>query len=329
MLPEEIINLILKASNYGEIFGDGTLISSLYRKYSFVIHPDKCGLPNAKEAFQRLVLLEGEATKAFAAGTYSASKRIKELASVSLGGSTYQPIDIVHGTVATILVCENEVIKIPNTPKDNDLMLNEGRVLQKVWETPDMCKGFFPQLIKTGEVKYKGNRQVNILERIKGVSLKQVHEAFPKGVELCHAAWMFNRILASLVIIHHSGFVHNGLTLSNFIIEPETHRGVLIDFTNSVAIGRPAKSITSDKDAHPAEVFSKKPLVPATDLFMAARLMRTLLGKTPISRRIDALLNACSLVNGRLNDAREVLISFKEALLPIFGQPKFVEFKMP
>jgi serine/threonine protein kinase len=135
--------------------------------------------------------------------------------------------------------------------------------------------------------------------------------------------------MTCLVIAHDAGWVHNGLTLSNFIIEPETHRGVLIDFTNSVKIGSPAKSITKNKDDHPLEVMTKRPLVPATDLFMAQRVMRKLLGNTPITPRINALLNACALVNGRLNDARDVMRTFKDALLPIFGSPKFVEFKMP
>lgn len=318
-----MISLILKAVFVKEIFSDFASIEDSYRKFAKQIHPDKNPDPKAEEAFQRLLKAKEIAEKG-----YNDSTRIDDLPIVNISGKDYVVEDRREGDICDVLISTDVVIKIPKAPKDNDLMEREADVLTALSKDID-AGGYVPKLISSEFVKLEGKRRINILSRNGTVTLAEVIKAFPDGLPLCHAAWIFNRILGAIIITHRNGYIHNGLIPQNFTIVPETHQGFLLNFAGAVKIGEQAKIVTGQKEFHPPEVFAKKPLVPATDLFMAAKVMRQLLGKTPISKRIDALLRACEIENGRINSALEIYDDFKVALSNIFGPPTFVEFKMP
>jgi hypothetical protein len=122
------------------------------------------------------------------------------------------------------------------------------------------------------------------------------------------------------------------------LIRPSDHNGILIDWCYSVAIGEPIKAISKPyADDYPPEVPAKLGATPATDLYMAARLMVRLLGgsgaEPPPSapKPIQALLRACLIPAParRHSDAWQVLEDFHTILGELYGPPTFRPFRMP
>jgi serine/threonine protein kinase len=148
---------------------------------------------------------------------------------------------------------------------------------------------------------------------------------------------MFNRVLAALGTAHGLGLVHGAVLPEHVLIRPSDHNGVLIDWCYSVPIGEPIRAISRPRaDDYPPEVMAKQGATPATDLFMAARLMSRLLGgagEPPpgAPRPIQALLRACLIPSParRHSDAWQVLEDFHPILGDLYGPPVFRPFRMP
>jgi hypothetical protein len=172
------------------------------------------------------------------------------------------------------------------------------------------------------------------------VSLAAVMRAYPTGIAAADAAWMFNRLLAILGVIHGMGLVHGAVTLDHMLIRPHDHNGLLLDWCYSVPSGSPIKAVNLAYTAdYPPEVQARQPATAATDLYMAARCLLRLLGgdpvtgelPTPVPKPIRLLLHSCLLPSPhrRANDAWELFDEFQTILGQLYGPPRFRPFVMP
>lgn len=139
------------------------------------------------------------------------------------------------------------VLKITQSADNNDLLQNEARVLdflQNHKDTKDLPTN--KHIIKFHDSFEHDGLQVNILEAFKHryVSLEDVIKAYPKGIDIRDAVWMFNRMIGALTIPHQAGIVHGALVPSNFLICPEprscpeAHNGILIDWSYAANINK-------------------------------------------------------------------------------------------
>lgn len=334
---------IRKASLPEDVFGvNESELTSVFRKLAKVYHPDVGG---DNETFRCLNKLYELAQIRVKNKTYG-NRNIINPVTLIFKKDKYTFNRIVGGGDKTSVYGNDigQVVKITRDVKNNDLTLNEIKVL-KAFETSTLTKdkqvnAHVPKLINSGMIKEgKINRQTVILEELKGFySLEEVRSYYPKGLHLGDAAWMFNRVLGALLLAHTNGYVHGAVLPCHILIRPEDHNGVLIDwgYAGQHGVDKLKAIVPKYKDFYPPEVFAKQPLTFGSDIYMIGATMIWLLGgdvKTKTvpfySKRLTGLMRSCFLNKYRPDDVFGLYEDFKEVLLECFGKPKFRNFVFP
>jgi len=269
----------------------------------------------------------------------------------------------VRGLIAHGDICEvydgtgvgNEpvIVKVARSASNNDLLENEYEVLTEARKSASW--------IKEGEIKMplpletfridvsagRAKRRVNVFSLTPRndkpplkdpVTLKEVHIAYPR-LDPKDAAWMFNRLIDAIHCLHAVGYVHGAITPDHLIVEPESHRGQLLDYSYAVKPGEIIKSIsTSWTGMYAREILDKEPVTWSTDIYMAARCMFYLLGMEDTSAPNDSLmprpmyqfLKACILgPKHRIQNTWQAHEDFHDLLKQLWGERKFHVFEMP
>ena len=237
------------------------------------------------------------------------------------------------------------LLKVVRSPQNNDLMQTEARVLQRLARTlaGQAVRAHFPTLVEAVQLRDVAGvqRQVNVLAYASDyISLATVLRAYPTGIPAADAAWMFNRLIAALGVIHGLGLVHGAVTLDHCLIRLADHNGLLLDWCYSVPLGETIKAVNLAYTAdYPPEVRARQPATAATDLYMAARCLLRLLGGNPVTgelpthvpKPIQALVRSCLLPSPhrRANDAWELFDEFQTILGQRYGPPRFRPFALP
>jgi serine/threonine protein kinase len=348
----ELLLKLRQASSAQEVFGAAQLASAQalkqrYRALATLAHPDHHpdDTATAHEAF-KLLQHWYEIAQAQVAATTAPAARIL----VTGRRHTYRGAELpLVGDLCDLYPADADgapvLLKVARQARNHDLLQTEAATLQRLArELHDHpLAAHFPSLIEHFLLRGEDGRQrhVNVLRRETGtVTLAAVQAAFPGGLPLADAAWMFNRVLAALGVVHGLGLVHGALTLAHVLVRPDDHNGLLLDWCYSVPSGQPIKAISPLYAAdYPPEVAARQPATPATDLYMAARSLLRLLGgdRDPddlpagVPRSVRALLRACLIPSPqrRINDAWELLDDFQGILQQLYGPRTFRPFQMP
>lgn len=333
-----------------DIFGDDPDdIAGWWRSWAQIVHEDRVRVEHkavAHEAFLLLTKIYDEAKAKVANKTFGDRKPLimAVLKTKTAAYSLYSLIskgdiaDIYRGTSDSGI---EVLVKVGRSPANNDLMKNEADILTSVLKATDpKLYAYFPTLVDSFEMEDVGKtrKRVNVFEYIPDtVSLDDVNKSYPDGIEAADAAWMWNRMLESLHLLHEQGYIHGAVTPDRFLIVPETHRGILIDFCYAVKTGSLVKAISPKwKKNYPEEILSKKSVDNSTDVYMASYCMNHILGgigqnvpsKTPM--QIKGLLKASWLGKAhRIQDVYELHEDFNKVLRKLFGPKKFRHFQMP
>jgi hypothetical protein len=319
----------------------GASIKVDYRVLARITHSDGYTNPRTKDeaeaAFKNLQRWHKAALDKWKAGTYGDRSAMTEV-TVKTRKQVYTlrqrltPGDLCNVYAGTDEAGAELIFKVCRTPKNNDLVRNEAEKLKDLRSRFSSLKALvhIPVVVDTFELP--GPKQCVVLQRLKGFySLQQVADAHG-ALDLRDAAWMFNRLLAALLVAHQGGYVHGALTLGHFMICPsgeQEHNGVLLDWSYCVNVGQPLRAIVPQyRHFYPAEVFEKKPSTTGVDLFMASKCLKALVPDLP--RNVAGLMNACQLgVRRRTSDVYELYREFNEALKMLYGPRKFRKFAMP
>jgi len=198
-----------------------------------------------------------------------------------------------------------------------------------------------PELLDSFELRdAKVKKRVNVLAAVDGgFTLAQIHDAYPAGIDLRDAAWMWNRLLGALLAAHQSNIVHGAVLPEHFLVFPKTHNGILLDWSYAVKPGVFIRAISPGRrEFYPPEVFAKKPAQFGTDLYMAAMCLLHLIGgKTAfrtfpgtIHASVRGLLRSCWLGQAhRPQDVWQLFEDFGGLLKALYGPKKFRHFAMP
>lgn len=328
-------------------------IKRRFRELVQVVHPDRHATKKAKEvATETLKLLNDlhvEAEEKLAAGTFG--KRDAVDVRIKLRKVEYhltrklKPGDIcnVYGGVQ-VGASEPLVFKVARHPGDNDLVDAERDVLRGIkakaasLKIEELVKHHLPALVDAFDVVQGTARHRANAFRDLGPgyhSLAEIMEAYPAGIPVQDAAWMFRRLLGALIAIHGAGYVHGAVVPSHVYVclkdktEPGAHNGVLIDYC--YAVERNSRIICTPHDwvaYYPVDVLQKTPATYGIDLFMASKCFENLIGGlNHAPTQIAGLMRACQLGRAhRLQDAREVFDDFTTALRKAYGSPVFRKF---
>ncbi|MGV8152594.1 MAG: serine/threonine protein kinase [Candidatus Nanoarchaeia archaeon] len=172
------------------------------------------------------------------------------------------------------------IIKVVDSPEDNDLMQNEVRILRRLHaETVPQWK-HLPFILDSFNTN--DGRTGIVLRRFNGYTLLQVraHKRYIKCVDRKHVVWMLNRLLSGIGYAHSLGIVHCNIEPSHLIINPAMHNLCILDWSYAAYLpsqtGDGFKVYTPNFSA--PEVKQKKPPIPASDIYSIGKVMIWLLG---------------------------------------------------
>ena len=358
---ELVCQQILNASRPEDVFGDlkGTTLIKEYRDWAKRCHPDQAPARLqrlASDAFARLTTWRDFAAADIQLGLYAVTDKLRRI-EIKTKDRTYN-IQSLFRTSAIYqeywAKATNEpkpvLVKILRVPTNADLARAEENILRAsaaaVCLRRLLLMQHAPTLLECFEVKQGARTHLAhalkidpkpsiTLERVMALQREQPGD----WLSLADAAWMFNRLLSALQIAQLQGYVHAGAVPSNFLIVPETHNGVLLEWSQAVKIGEKARcGAMRDRPFYPPELMAGEPLTSATDVYMAAKTMQQLLGGDPATHvlpphlpgRVVGLLKSCWMHQSRRpQNVEEVFNEFGELLRKVFGPPKFRPFVMP
>lgn len=343
-----MIDKLLNAGCPEDVFGSlkEPKLESLRHAYlslAKVYHPDRGG---TEEAFSKLQHWHELGITKVHAGTYG--NGMAEV-SIKTGRKTYKLIRLV----ATGDICDcyeaaiggsRVFLKLVRNHKNNDLVENEAKILDfikvesKVREK-EVTHVHIPDLLDRFEIKDPTKRKVNIINLLEGYySLRQLRQLYSNGVDPIHAVWMWNRMLGAFAACHQAGIVHGAVTPDHFLIHPESHNGVLVDWSYAVKIGEKLKAIPGKWSVLYPDLKGKA--LPGLDINMAAGCFVYLVGgdclnrpyKMPdiVPRAIQGFIRSC-LLTGKYQpqDALEVHKEFSELLKAVYGPRRYQKLEIP
>jgi serine/threonine protein kinase len=363
-----------------EVFGkvNGTTdeklkaLTTTFRRVAKAIHPDRFNGSKlevrAKDAFAMLTTWKEAAEAKIRAGSYGDGKPFVAPAAkptfvpqvVKTAKMTYELTKLVtSGDLADLYACTfkhegkevSGILKVSQSPADNDLVENEAKTLTEMYPMKQVDEKFYRYLPKFYDSfmlrgPSKTNRRVTVIQRVDGYySLAEIMKEYPKGVDYRDAVWMFKRVLAGIGFVHkQKDVVHGALVPTHILVHPTEHGAKIVDWCYSV---RQAKSAANHVKAlskpykafYAPEILDKKPPTPQTDLFMVAKCMVALLGgniatnqmPATVPKQFQAFLGSCLLPaqHRRPDDAWSLHEDLDKLLSQLVGKPKYRPLFMP
>jgi hypothetical protein len=179
------------------------------------IHPDKCSLPNANDAFLKFMELKNLFDGGFSFDDDAGKVTIKETV-IKFEGNK----DLIAKSVTNY----NKLYNLAKSTKDGFIQ-------------------YLPEKFTGDEIVLNANF----------LSLKDTILAEE------HVRWIINRLFEFSAYIEKSGYVHGGLTLDSFVVNPINHSIKVISFYHMRPINSKLETISAKyRMLYPASVFDKK-----------------------------------------------------------------------
>jgi serine/threonine protein kinase len=329
---QETLKYVLSARTATELFS-GKDAAEEYKRLARTVHPDKLQGLASDSAFVRLNSLYAEFTG-----------KAKPKAPVTFGKWVVdQPI--CAGDISDIYQVASDkipraILKIVRSPKDNDLMANEISTLKSIQGLK--CKtlnAFVPTVLDSFKASDRQAVVTSIAEdelRTGGIEtllpLSEIVALHPGPLDFRHVVWMSNRLLTTLCFVHEAGIVHGSITPDHLMFGPESHMMRLVDWSYAVtAKSKSCIKAISKKNAtlYPIEVYRKLAPVPATDLFMWAKVVYHLAPNIPKPFRDILQWCIAESPNARPKSAQEVLVLWATAASKVYGSPTYLKLQLP
>jgi hypothetical protein len=331
MMPDDFDTaaaLLTAARTPEEIFGaDG---QHAYRIFAKLVHPDRVPAARAADAavaFARLTVL----WNAFHGGPVTVTTR---RASYRVGPVTARDDVADHHRAWTDDA--DVTVKLARRPADNDLIRREAAALRKIARAvDDKHRAYFPVLRESFVYREEGgaDRVATVCDEMPGcVGLDAVREAYPGGLDMRDAAWMWRRLLVALGAAHRAGVVHGAVLPENVLIQPDAHGVALVNWCYSAveAGDRIPAIVARYRDWYPPEVAAKREPSAATDIHLATKTMVALIGER-LPAPVALFARGCTIraQAGRPDDAWRLLAELDELLERLYGPRRFRPFAMP
>lgn len=310
----------------------------VFRRVARVAHEDRYLLAPEKkvaaEAMMRLNLLWSLAQERFKAGVYGTKDSHKPASSfIKTRLHSYVLTHLTVGDVTNVFSAKDEdgksyIIKASKHASVNNILKNEAQMLKELTPKSAFFKNYFPQLVESCVIlDARSERHVNIfVDPGDYLDLVAVRKHFPLGLPGEHIVWVGNRLITAL---QNNNLVHGAVLPPHILVNPENHGGMLIGWGQAVKVGQPLTVISNDyRTWYPPEVFAKKPLTPATDVFMLAKCLMGL-ARRDFSIQLLNVLRGCVIPNpARRPHIDDVSLQWRDAARAVYGKRKFVPLKL-
>ena len=337
----------LKAAQQPEDVFDGTTedaIKMSYREQAKLTHPDghksKKGKQEAEEAFKLLNEWHTAAAAKFRAGHWGDRTWMKPVEMKTKKHTYRLTRRLPGGDISNVYVGQDGdtfAVKVCRNPANNDLLDNEREILSYLWQDA-RTKGLkaMAHIVKFHESMELAagpmRKRVNVCYLANGYhTLAEVATAFPGGIDLRDAAWMFNRLLGGILIAQQAGVVHNAILPEHVLVHVGKHNVRLCGWSYATKGKVPVTAYVARRASwYPPEVLAKKPTTTATDLFMAAKTVLSIIDPATMPRNISGVFKMCLLAQrNRPQDAWALFEEFGVELERAFGPKVFRPFLVP
>lgn len=341
---DTVAGLLEAAKRPEEVFGEADKARGVYRSYSTLLHPDRNPdrVDDAEAAFKRLSELWAVAERRLDDGTYGTA------VTITTNGGTFTLGAIGHEGLCVGWDGYSDPghnpswIKVARRPGDRDLMARETAAIDRILTASTTGNPhFFPKV--TGKFRHRldDGKVVHatvFVNAVGYVSLADVIERYPQGVDPRDMAWIFRRLLGTLGEAHAAGVVHGAVLPHHVLIHPDRHELVLVDWTSSSLVGSDQRTPymvrrynTRHQPWYPDATVNKTPPTHSVDVFMAARTMKAVLGfGQPRSVWNTAPAPLLAFMRGCMLDttlpAWEMLDHFDDLIERMWGPRKFRPF---
>jgi curved DNA-binding protein CbpA len=303
-----------------------------FRSLAVLTHPDKNdNSVISNHAFAKLNHFYKEAKYKITVGKYGSPAALLTVESLHKYEVLAEFEDTLFGNVYSCLIDgkASGLFVVSKEPKLNTYLVIERDNLFKLSVAP-AYKRQLPELIESFTYNEEGTyRQVNVFAANQEfVTLQDVIDANPNGIDPKDMAWMYRRLLDVL------GYAHQGVKIMHGSITPEnvliglndTHEVRLINwYTDHSSPGSRQSFIDPRyKNYYPEEVMKKEEYTYSSDIYMATKCMENLL-QGMIPKPIQGFFQACTLQKPsyRLQDAWQVRKEFTVLIEKMWGERKF------
>jgi serine/threonine protein kinase len=284
-------NKLINAKKYTDIFGETehteNEVKEIYKEYVRIVHPDVEG--GSEELFKKLHKFYINALTDIEKNAYGQFIfRTINISSTTYNHMIYNEKIFEKGDISTIYKSKSKnsklddeiisITKMSNSPRDNDLLLNENKNIKKINESlNDKDKMFFPQLLDSLVIRDNNkDYRMNIFKDMSDTcyTLDSLKNRLNNktGFENEHLVWLFRKLLYAAGLTHENNIIHGAITPKNILVEPENHGIILIDWCYSVSKDRNVVAISNEyKDFYPEEILNKQSVTYSTDLYMIVK----------------------------------------------------------
>lgn len=350
--PEDVFGML--AGNQDEQL---RIAKSIYHNLAKATHEDLYPIdikPIARESFVILNDWWTQAQSKIKNKTYGTNvviappKPVYQPRDITLRGKTLTLEDVLaNGAFSTVYKAKYEgidprefvFVKVARTPQDNDLLEREMETLnifQLKDDDPAMeeflsnQRMYVPKPLSSfyisGATGNKHRATILTSPNFRSFTIDTLRkEKYPNGVEPANVWWVFRRLLLTLWMAHLKERIHGAVTPDHVLICAKEHGIELLGWTCSCKIGKKVVAYNpAYKQFYAPEILAKKPVTPATDIYMAAATAIYMLGgdhtkdsiPNNIPANVYALLRKCIYkdVNKRPQDAEIFYREFGDAL---------------
>ena len=309
-------------------------LSAAWRRIAREVHPDRhpACVANAQAAFVKATTLRRHAETKIRSGTYGDRRAPPAPTVITTRRRSYTVGDLVaHGDLCDVYATDFDgvpaVLKIARSAADSDLVEREADTLRRIWPHDEPEEKFFRYLPRVLDSITVDDRRANVMPRFDShVSLAELLEMYPDGLDFRDVVWMTKRLLVVLGFIHRQGVVHGAVLPQHVLVHPVNHGARLIDFCYAANDGTKVPAMgRAFRDLVAPEIPKKQPASPATDIYMAAKCALALLGTTDAPAPIRQFFQTCTVSHParRPDDAWKLHEEFDGLLLRLVGKPTY------
>lgn len=311
-----------------------------YRRLANLCHPDRYApgpdQQRAQQLFQRLQEFYAQAL-ARIDGCLIQSPQREYVVQEPLGCGDLADVYLAHAAG------QRYVLKVCRPSGGEALLTSEFRALQALARRSETLsyRHYLPTPVESFMTTHAGApARVNVFLHQTGFqSLESIRRRYAAGLEAQHLAWLFKRLLVVAGLAHECGRVHGGILPPHVLVHAEGHGLQLVDWTQSVGMGRRLSVIPTVYQAwYPPEVLNREPATAATDIYLAAQCLLYAAGGDPVTNRwpdaipavMQAFLKTCLYPSPRMRPPNAWRLHDElDALLDrLFGRPRFHPLKL-
>ncbi len=231
------------------------------------------------------------------------------------------------------------ILKVAKTPETSAFVEREANVLGMLRKEDYRETSYLPWPLDRFET---GGRMGIVMRRIDGFNLEEVreHPPYRDGLDARDMVWMLSRTLAVMGMAHQYGVVHGRICPEHVVIEPSTHRGIVVGWGGSaIAPVRTGQCVLGAIDTFSAPEAAGSTAGPWSDIYSIGKTYLWLVGGDPktneippqVEPRLAAFLR--SMVNEdsyhRPDDCWQLFETLERMKTELWGERKWRNLEMP